>query len=152
MRSGPGRSVARCAAALAVLLLAGGCSHMSGHWPWHKSPPPPPPPPVHELDISGADAFPQSWKRNTLLVDLSAASGSGGVTLKPAEGTTWPVRIAFRVTPGAIGELEVHAAQRVVVPISSTSATHIDLELAPGVYTPQSPDMHVSWGPAPATP
>ena len=149
MRSGP-----RCAVAVAVALLTGGCSHMSGHWPWHKSPPPPPPP-VHELDIAGApgaDAFPQSWQRNTLLVDLSAASGSGGVTLKPAEGTTWPVRIAFRVSAGAIGELEVHAAQRVVLPISAASGAHIDLELAPGVYTPQSPDMHVSWGPAPATP
>ena len=55
-----------------------GCTHL--HWPWHH-PPPPPPAPVHELDMSGAgDAgFPQYWKRNTLLVDLRGASGSGTV-------------------------------------------------------------------------
>lgn len=154
MRSRLERSIARRSAALAVVLLAGGCSHVSGHWPWHHAPPPPPPP-VHELDISGApsaDSFPQSWKRNTLLVDLSAASGSGGVTLKPVEGTSWPVRIAFRVTPGAIGVLEVRAAQRVSLPISGSAGKPIELELAPGVYTAQSPDLHVAWGPAPAAP
>ena len=146
MGSQPERAVVR-AAAIAAVLLTGACSHL--HWPWHRRPPPSPPP-VHELDVSGAaaaDAFPQSWKRNTLVVDLSAAAGSGGVTLKPVEGTTWPVRIAFRVTPGSIGVLEVRAAQRVDLPISATPGKPIDLELAPGVYTAQSPDMKVSWGP-----
>ena len=39
---------------------------------------PPPPAAVHEVDLSGAGAagFPQYWKRNTLLIDLSAAGGS----------------------------------------------------------------------------
>ena len=49
----------------------------------------------------------QYWKRNTLLLDLSSASGSGQLTLKPIEGSTWPVRLAFRVTPGAFAVLEV---------------------------------------------
>jgi hypothetical protein len=154
MQSRPQRGVARRAAALAAVLLAGGCSQFSGHWPWHRAPPPPPPP-VHEVDItgaSGAETLRQSWKRNTLLIDLSGVSGSGGLTLKPVAGTTWPVRIAFRVTPGAIGALEVHAAQRVSLPISGTAGPPIDLELAPGVYTAHSPDMQVSWGAAPAAP
>ena len=144
------RGVGLRSVAMALVLMSAGCGV---HWPWHKSPPPPPPP-VHELDIIGApsaDAYPQSWKRNTLLVDLSAVSGAGGVTLKPVEGTSWPVRIAFRVTPGAIGVLEVRGAQRVSVPVSTTPGKPIDLELDPGVYGPQSPDMQVSWGPAPAT-
>lgn len=142
----PERAAVR-AAAIAAVLVTAACSHL--HWPWHRKPPPPPPP-VHELDISGAtaaDAFPQAWKRNTLIVDLSAAAGSGSLTLKPVEGTTWPVRIAFRVTPGSIGVLEVSAAQRVALPISASPGRPIDLELAPGVYTPQSPQMKVSWGP-----
>jgi len=151
MGSQPERVAAR-AAAIAAVLLTAACSHL--HRPWHRKPPPPPPP-VHELDISGAaaaDAFPQSWKRNTLVVDLSAASGSGSLTLKPLEGTTWPVRIALRVTPGSIGVLEVSAAQRVALPISATPGKPIDLELAPGVYTPQSPDIRLSWGPQAALP
>ena len=153
MRSGPEcRAAQRAAAALALLLVAG-CHHLSGaHWPWHHAPPPPAAA-VHELDISGGaatDSFPQYWQRNTLLVDLSAASGSGSITLKPAEGSSWPVRVALRVTPGAIGSLEVRGAQRVSLPISSTAGKAVDLELAPGLYTPQTPELRVSWGPGPA--
>jgi len=154
MRSRLERGAAR-AAVVALALLTGGCGHLSGlHSPWHHTPPPPPAP-VHELDIAGApaaDTYPQYWKRNTLLVDLSAASGSGTITLKPVEGTTWPVRVALRVTPGTIGVLEVRAAQRVRLPVSSAAGKPIDLELVPGVYTPQSRDMQVSWGPAGASP
>jgi hypothetical protein len=141
---------ARCAVAVLAALAAGGCGHLpSLHWPWHHTSPPPPPP-VHELDVSGApaaDAFPQSWKRNTLLVDLSAASGTGSITLKPVAGTVWPVRLAFRVTPGSIGVLEVRAAQRATLPIVAAGGKAVDLELAPGIYTPQTEQMTVSWGP-----
>src|SRR3954470_8985501 len=70
-----------------------------GHMPWSKKPAPPPQP-VQELTITGADgapatAFPQYWKRNTLVVDLQSASGNGSVTLKPGPAK-WPVRIALR--------------------------------------------------------
>jgi hypothetical protein len=146
-----GRAGLRCAAravALAWLAGAAACSHM----PWHHRPPPAPAP-VHELDISGAgadantaDAFPQYWKRNTLLVDLSAARGSGSIELRPASGAAWPVRLAFRVTPGAIGALEVSAAQHTRLPINPSGSRPIDLELDPGIYTPQSEKMTVSWG------
>jgi hypothetical protein len=146
MRSGLAKPAARRATLVAVLLLSGGCSHM--HWPWRHSPPPAPTP-VHELDISGAaETFPQYWKRNTLLVDLSGASGSGSITLKPVEGTTWPVRIAFRVRPGAIGVLDVRGAERTLLPINGTGTSPVELELTPGMYSPATAQMTVSWGPA----
>jgi hypothetical protein len=131
--------------ALALLLAA--CSSL--HWPWHHAPPAPPAP-VHELDITGAaaDAYPQYWKRNTLLVDLSAASGTGTLTLKPVSGTSWPVRLAFRVTPGSIGTLRVHGAERTVLPITPGGGQPIDLELTPGIYTSATDHLTVSWGPA----
>ncbi len=128
------------------LLAVSGCSHL--HWPWHRKPPPAPAP-VHELDISGAasDSFAQYWKRNTLVVDLSPAGGSGSLTLKPAAGGSWPVRLALRVRPGSFGALEVRAAQRVVLPIHPVGTQPVDLELAAGVYRPDTPQITVSWGP-----
>lgn len=132
---------------LSALLAVSGCSHL--HWPWHRKAPQAPTP-VHELDITGAaaDSFPQYWKRNTLLVDLSAAGSSGSLVLKPAAGGSWPVRLAFRIRPGAIGALEVRAAQRVVLPIHPAAGQPVDLELTPGVYRPDTPQIAVSWGPA----
>jgi hypothetical protein len=137
---------------LAVAMSLAGCSHL--HWPWHHKPAPPPPE-VHELDEAsdgGAVAsFPQYWLRNTLVVDLQGASGSGSVVLKPREGTTWPVRIAFKIMPGSIGELEVQGAQRTVLPVTTAGAKPIVLELTPGVYVPKTPQMKVSWGPNPVS-
>ena len=132
-----------------ALVLTGGCSHLK--WPWHHTPPPPPVP-VHEVDLAGAEAegFPQYWKRNTLLIDLSAASGTGSITVTPVAGTTWPVRLALRVRPGAIAALEVRGDERVSLPISSAGSAPLDLELTPGVYTPKTPQLSVSWGPTPA--
>ena len=131
-----------------AVLATAGCGHLAPHWPWHHAPSAPAAP-VHELDISGApaaDAFPQSWKRNTLVVDLSAASGSGSITLKPRPGTTWPVRLALRITPGSIAELDVRGAQRLVLPITPSGGKPVDLELAPGVYSSSTPQLTVSWG------
>ncbi len=135
-----------------LALAAAGCSHL--HWPSHKQPPPPPQA-VHYLDVGGSDAAAvraQYWKRNTLVVDLTAASGTGSLTLRPpAEG--WPARVALRITPGAIGELDVRGAQRVVLPVVPGAAKPVDLELAPSVYTAKTPEIAVAWGPpaAPAT-
>jgi len=133
--------------ALAVMALAvAGCSHL--HWPWHRAPPPAPVP-VHEVDIQGSAAsFPQYWKRNTLVIDLSGAAGSGAVTVKPVAGTTWPVRIAFRVRAGSFQVLEVRGAQRVTLPVAPGGAAVADLELPPGAYLLKTPELAVSWGPA----
>ncbi len=141
--------VVRGTALALALVLSGGCSHLQ--WPWHRAPPPPPVP-VHEVDLAGAGAegFAQYWKRNTLLIDLSAASGSGTVTVQPVAGTTWPVRLALRVRPGAIGSLEVRGEERVSLPISAAAGTAVDLELPPGVYTPKTTQLTLSWGPAAA--
>lgn len=144
-----GRSV-WWAASLALVVLLGGCAHM--HWPWHH-PAPAPPAPVHVLDIQGG-TYPQYWKRNTLLVDITSASGSGSITLKPAEGEVWPVRLALRVAPGAFPVLDVRGDQRQNLPISASGSAPIDLELAPSVYAAKTPQVVVSWGTpvAPPTP
>lgn len=134
----------------ATALSLSGCSHLpSMHWPWHRKPAPPPPE-VHELvETSEAGAaspsFPQYWLRNTLIVDLKSASGSGSVVLTPREGTTWPVRIAFIVTPGAIGQLEIRADQRTVLPVTPSGTKPVYLELSPGVYEPKTPKITASW-------
>ena len=151
MQSGT-TELSRALGALALGVLAAsaaGCSNMK--WPWHHEPPPPPAP-VHVLDVSGTGAsavLAQYWKRNTLVLDMSAASGSGSVTLRPpADG--WPVRLALRVTPGSLGELDVRGAQRVVLPIVPTGAKPVVLELPPGVYPPKTSEVTVAWGPVAA--
>jgi hypothetical protein len=138
------KRAAACAPGLIGLLVLGGCSHL--HWPWHHQPPPPPTA-VHELDITGSATPAQYWKRNTLVIDLSVASGAGQIVLKPAAGNTWPVRLAFRVTPGAFGVLDVQGAQRAVLPIHPAGGPAVDLELAPGLYRPDTPQITASWGP-----
>jgi hypothetical protein len=148
------RSASHGAATAGISVLAvalAGCSHFpSLHWPWrHK---PAPPPEVHELletnDAGAPASFPQYWMRNTLVVDLRGATGSGGIVLKPREGVTWPVRLAFKVMPGSIGVLEVRAQQRMVLPVTTEGTKPIVLELSPGVYTPKSVQITVSWGPS----
>jgi hypothetical protein len=108
---------------------------------------------VHELVITAPDGtsqvdFPQYWKRNTLVLDLQGVSGTGGVVLRPRPGTTWPVRLAMRVRPGSIGQLEVHGDQRLVLPITTEGTKPLDLELARGVYTSNTVEMRVNWGPS----
>ncbi|MBV8146230.1 MAG: hypothetical protein JO184_14625 [Gammaproteobacteria bacterium] len=133
--------------ALMVLALAvSGCSH----WPWHKQLPPAPRS-VHYLEVSGSDTaavLAQYWKRNTLVVDLTAASGTGSITLRPP-GDGWPVRVALRVTPGAVGELDVRGGQRVVLPIVPGGVKPVELQLPPAIYTAKTPEVAVAWGPAP---
>jgi hypothetical protein len=137
-------------AAVAGVLMAG-CSHFVGtHWPWtHKSPPPPEP--ANELTVTtesgAAAAYPQYWKRNTLLVDLHDASQEGSLVLQPRAGAQWPVRLAFRVTPGSIGVLEIRGEQRVILPVAQEGGQPIDVELAPGLYTATTAQIRVHWSP-----
>ena len=140
----------RMAAGLAVVVLLCGCSHFSGmRWPWaHKQQAAPTP--VNELVVtteSGVDAMiPQYWKRNTLIVDLHDAAHQGSLVLRPRAGTQWPVRLAFRVTPGS-GVLEILADQRVIIPIAKGGTQPIDLELAADVYTVATAQIIVRWNP-----
>ena len=70
--------------------------------------------------------------------------------MKPVEGTTWPVRVAFRVRPGAFAVLEVRGDAARQPADHATASAPLDLELTPGVYTPKTPQLTVSWGPAAA--
>jgi hypothetical protein len=138
-------------ALLGPLGMLGACSHL--HWPFHRKPPPQPEV-AHELVVTAPDGttaapYPQYWKRNTVVVDLQGASGTGGIVLKPRPGGAgWPVRIALRMKPGAVGQLEVRADQRAIIPVTPSGTQPVDLELPPGLYTAKSEQITVQWGPA----
>jgi hypothetical protein len=132
------------ASCLAMMLAA------CGHLPWGAKTDAPPER-VNELIETASDgtptnAFPQFWKRNTLVVDLGTAAPTGGtLVLKPKEGGKWPVRLAFRVMPGSIGLIEVQADQRLLMPVTREGTRPVDLELVPGVYTATTPQITVKW-------
>jgi hypothetical protein len=138
---------------VAVLMGAAALVTACGHfpamrWPWgHKAQSAPTA--VNELvetDPSGNVAsYPQYWKRNTLLLDLHAVAAEGSLVLTPRAGTVWPVRLAFRVTPGSIGVLEVRGEQRMILPVAQEGRTPVDLELVPGVYGATTAQITVRW-------
>ena len=130
---------------------------MPNIWPFHKKPKPVPEA-VNELTLVNADgtpaSFPQYWKRNTLIIDLSGIGGSGmGATgnfaARLPDGTTWPVRVAVRVRPGSVGQIEILGEERNVLPVAPEGTLPIDLEFAPSVYTPKTAAIYISWGPLP---
>jgi hypothetical protein len=138
------RLVAVCLVALTAALT--GCSHM----PWSNKAPPRAQAVNELVELAGngvpTNAFPQYWKRNTLVVDLLTAATAGGeLTLKPRDGAKWPARIAFRVMPGTVGLLEVQADQRLLMPVTREGTSPVDLELVPGVYTASTPQITVKW-------
>jgi hypothetical protein len=137
----------------ACMVALSGCSTMSKLWPFHRKPKPAPPA-VHEFNLVNVDgseaSYPQYWQRNTLVVDLSGVSGSGAVTARLPDETTWPVRVAVRVRPGSIQQLEILGEERNVLAVSGEGTKLIDLELAPTVYTPKTAAIYISWGPMPA--
>ena len=109
-------------------------------------------------DVPAAvSAFPQYFKRNTLIIDMTAVAGSGSVLLRPKTPAGWPMRVAFRVKPGSFEALEVRADQRVLLPLtaSSTRPTQ-DLLLPPGSFQVRTESMLLRWGatvpPAPPPP
>jgi hypothetical protein len=138
--------------AAAVLALAG-CGTMSKLWPFHKKAKTGPQA-VEELSLVNADGsaatYPQYWKRNTLVIDLSGIGGNGAVAAKLREGYEWPVRVALRVRPGSVQQLEILGEERNVLPVTVDGAKPIDIELAPSVYTPKTAAIYISWGPMPA--
>ena len=135
--------------ALAALLVAG-CAHRPHlAWPWHAKAPPAPAR-VDVLVIRSADgvpvrAFPQYLERNTLLVDLSGAASTGTIVLTRRDGAPWPVRLAFRVRPAEVKTLEIVAAQRLILPTSKEQGETVRLDVAPGVYERDTPDIRVHW-------
>ena len=137
--------------AAGMLLGLAGCSTPK-IWPFYKKPKPVPEA-VNEIILVNPDgsaaSYPQYWKRNTLVIDLTGASGQGGVTARLPEETTWPVRLAVRVQPGAVGQLEVQAEERNILPVTDQGTKVVDLELAPSLYTPNTAAIYISWAPTP---
>jgi hypothetical protein len=145
---------ARIALVVASTLILGACSsmHMPHVWPFYKKPKPVPEP-VHELELLNSDgtpaSFPQYWKRNTLVIDLSGVSGSGGLAARLPAETTWPVRVAVRVLPGSVQQVEVQGEERNVMAVATEGTLPIDLEFAPSVIRPGTQAVYVNWGPMP---
>jgi len=141
--------ISRLALIAACSLLFAGCS-MPKIWPFYKKPKPVPEV-VHEVDLVNADgtpaSYPQYWKRNTLVIDLSGASGSGTVAARLPAETTWPVRVAVRVQPGSIEQLEIIGEERSVLAVSRAATLPIDLEFEPSVYRPNTGSIYINWGP-----
>ena len=152
-RLAPGLALA---AACCVALTA--CSSYSVQMGWppiHKKPTPAPEA-VNELKLVNADGtpanFPQYWKRNTLVIDLSAIGGggmgaAGHFAAQLPEGTTWPVRVGVRVRPGSVGQIEILGEERNILPVAAEGTAPIDLEFAPSVYTARTAAIYISWGP-----
>jgi hypothetical protein len=137
-----------------VSLLVPACSSMHAPkiWPFYKKPKPAPEV-VHEVDLLNADgtpaSYPQYWKRNALVIDLSGASGAGSVTAKLPAQSTWPVRVAVRVRPGSVQQIEVQGEERSVLPVAAEGTLPIDLELMPSVFRPTTQAIYINWGSMP---
>ena len=134
-------------------LTACSSMHMPHIWPFYKKPKPVPVA-VNELNLVNTDgsvaSFPQYWKRNTLVIDLSGVSGAGSFAARLPEETTWPVRMAVRVRPGSVGQVEIQGEERSVLPVTHEGTSNIDLEIVPSAYTPKTSAIYISWGPMPA--
>lgn len=139
-------------AACGLALTGCGTLHMPKIWPFHKKAKPVPEA-VNELTLVNADgsaaSYPQYWQRNTLVIDLTGVSGQGGFSAKLPEESTWPVRVAVRVQPGSVGQLEVQAEARNILPVTPQGAKPVDIELSPSLYTPHTAAIYISWGPTP---
>lgn len=142
---------ARLAAVALASLVLTACSTPK-IWPFYRKPKPAPEA-VQELELVNADgtpaSFPQYWKRNALVIDLSGASGSGSVTARLPAESSWPVRVAVRVRPGSVQQVEVLGEERSVLPVASEGSWPIDLELAPSVFRRGTAALYIHWGSMP---
>jgi hypothetical protein len=146
-RLAPGLSMA---VACCLVLTACSSYQVQMGWPPISKKPKPVPEAVNELNLVNADGtpanFPQYWKRNTLVIDLSAIGAAGNFAARLPEGTTWPVRVAVRVRPGSVGQLEILGEERNILPVAPEGTMPIDIEFAPSVYTPKTAAIYISWG------
>jgi hypothetical protein len=145
-----GTAPAAVSVLIAGLLGLAGCASFSAHLPWrHKAPPPAEV--STALTVANPDgsalSWPQFWLRNDVVLDLSGVAGTGSAVVMPRSGLAWPVRVALRVTPGAIGEIDVRGAQRQVVPVPAAASGTVDIELSPGVYVAATKQITLNWGP-----
>ena len=133
-------------------LSACGTMHMPHMWPFYKKPKAAPLA-VNELNLVNADGsaatYPQYWKRNTLVIDLTGVSGAGSFAARLPEEATWPVRVAVRVRPGSVQQIEILGEERNVLPVAPDGTQPIDLEFAPSVYRPRTAAIYISWGSMP---
>ena len=138
--------------ACCLVLSACGSLHKPHIWPFYKKPKLGPQA-VNELNLVNADgtpsAYPQYWKRNTLVIDLSGVSGAGSFAARLPEEHLWPVRVAVRVRPGSVQQIEIQGEERNILPVSPDGASPIDLEFAPSVYRPTTAAIYISWGTMP---
>lgn len=150
-----GRIVAVLAAALVLVAMAG-CSRLDMpklRWPF-KAKPTPVPEAVDEIvfEAPAADvpvtAFPQYFRRNTLVVDMTGATGQGSVLMKPKTPYGWPARVAFRVKPGSFEAIEIRGEQRLLLPVvANARRPTLDLELPPNFLPARSETgISVRWG------
>ncbi|MEZ5500315.1 MAG: hypothetical protein R3E77_12905 [Steroidobacteraceae bacterium] len=135
-----------------TLTAVSGCSHLPRvKWPFARK--------ATVIDLS-EDAFaftdfasgasrnyPQYWSGNTLVIDLSAISGSGAVRVQPKDpDRTWPMRLALKLVPGTVQAVEVVGSARVIVPVVAGAAR--ELALSPDVYRARTPELIIRWGAA----
>jgi hypothetical protein len=147
------RLVPGLALVVACCLALTACSSYSVQMGWppiHKKPKPAPEA-VTELNLVNADGtpanYPQYWKRNTLVIDLSGIGAAGDFAARLPEGTPWPVRVAVRVRPGSVGQIEIRGEERNILPVATEGTLPIDIEFAPSVYTAKTAAIYISWGP-----
>jgi hypothetical protein len=151
-RSAAGRTVPAALVSLAALAVC--APAWAFPWPWHHhraAARPTATATVHAIAVSlegGAGAaIGQSWDRNTLLLDLTGQGGQGEATLTRLPDAGWPLRLEFRVRPGAIARLTVQGAQRVEFSVPAQGAP-LTLKLDPGVYVTDTTRITLRWSAA----
>lgn len=143
---------------LGIVTALTGCSSLQMpqlRWPFAAKPAPVPET-VDEIVFESPDpgapvtAFPQYFRRNTLIVDLTTASAAGSVMMRPKTAAGWPVRVAFRVKPGSFEALEISAEQRVLLRVvAAAKRPTLDLELPASFVRARGNDaLRLRWGAA----
>jgi hypothetical protein len=56
------------------------------------------------------------------------------------------VRVAVRVQPGSVQQIEVQGEERSVLPVAAEGVLPIDLEFAHSVYRPTTAAVYINWG------
>jgi hypothetical protein len=142
----------RAAGSLALIAVAVGltaCSHVQKFWPWHHAPVSAPSATGELLVVpapgGAAPVLAQTWDRNALRVDLTALAGDGELTLRPAPGHEWPIRLEFAVRPGTFKRLEVRGEQRVVISVPEAGPVVV-LPVPQGTYSPSTLDLTLHYG------